>query len=210
MGRLLVRSGPRRFEAEMVVHAAGRTPDLDDLDLPAAGVQRETRGVQVNEFLQSVSNPIVYAAGDAAAGGGAPLTPVAGYQSRVVAANLLEGNLHKTDYTGMASAVYTVPPLAMVGLQEDAARRQGLRFRVHQGDSGHWYSSRRVNESCSAFKVLVEEKTDRILGAHLLGEQAAEHINLFALAVRCGLRAGDLKGALFTYPMHCSDTQYML
>jgi glutathione reductase (NADPH) len=78
---LVVRSGPRRFETEMVVHAAGRTPDLDDLDLPAAGVEREKRGVRVNEFLQSVSNPIVYAAGDAAAGGGAPLTPVAGYQA---------------------------------------------------------------------------------------------------------------------------------
>jgi glutathione reductase (NADPH) len=181
-GRLVVRSGPRRFETEMVVHAAGRTPDLDDLDLPAAGVEREKRGVRVNEFLQSVSNPIVYAAGDAAAGGGAPLTPVAGYQARIVASNLLEGNLHKPNYAGMASAVYTVPPLAMVGLQEDAAHREGLRFRVHQGDSSHWYSARRVNESCSAFKVLVEEETGRILGAHLLGDQAAEHINLFALA----------------------------
>jgi glutathione reductase (NADPH) len=208
--RLVVRSGARRFETEMVVHAAGRTPDLDDLDLPAAGVEREERGVRVNEFLQSVSNPIVYAAGDAAAGGGAPLTPVAGYQGHIVASNLLEGNLHKPNYAGMASAVYTVPPLATVGLQEDAARRQGLRFRVHQGDSTHWYSARRVNESCSAFKVLVEEETGRILGAHLLGSQAAEHINLFALAVRLGLRAADLKDTLFTYPTHGSDTQYML
>jgi len=207
--RLRVHSGPRRFETAMVVHAAGRTPDLDDLDLPAAGVEREKRGVRVNEFLQSVSNAAVYAAGDAAESG-APLTPVAGYQSRIVAANLLEGNRHKPDYSGMASAVYTVPPLAMVGLQEDAARRQGLRFRVQQGDSSQWYSARRVNESCSAFKVLVEEETGRILGAHLLGDQAAEHINLFALAVRSGLRAADLKDTLFAYPTHASDTQYML
>jgi glutathione reductase (NADPH) len=209
-GRLLVRSGPRCFETEMVVHGAGRTPDLDDLDLPAAGVEREKRGVQVNEFLQSVSNPMVYAAGDAAAGSGTPLTPVAGYQSRIVASNLLEGNRHKPDYTGMASAVFTIPPLSTVGLQEDAARRQGLRFRVHQGDSSRWYSARRVNESCSAFKVLVEEETGRILGAHLLGDQAAEHINLFALAVRFGLGAGQLKDTLFAYPTHGSDTQYML
>jgi len=209
-GRLLVRSGPRRFESGMVVHAAGRSPDLDDLDLPAAGIQNEKRGVQVNEFLQSVSNPIVYAAGDAAAGGGAPLTPVAGYQARIVAANLLGGNLHKPDYTCMASAVFTVPPLAKVGLQEDAARRQGLRFRVQQGDSSHWYSARRVNESCAAFKVLVEEETGRLLGAHLLGGQADEHINLFALAVRFGIRADDLKDTLFDYPTHASDTQYMV
>jgi glutathione reductase (NADPH) len=209
-GEVRVRCGVRQFEAEMVVHAAGRVPDLDDLDLPAANVEREKRGVKVNEFLQSVSNPAVYAAGDAAAGGGAPLTPVAGYEARVVAANLLEGNRHSPDYKGLASAAFTIPPLATVGLQEDAARQRGLKFAVHQGDSGHWYSSRRVNETVAAYKVLVEEPSGRILGAHLLGDQAAEHINLFALAVRFGLRAADLKDTLFSYPTHASDTQYML
>ncbi len=208
--RLIVRSGTRAFPAEMVVHAAGRVPDLDDLDLAAGGIEREERGVKVNEFLQSVSNPAVYAAGDAAAGGGAPLTPVAGYQARIVAANLLEGNRHKPNHGGMASVVFTIPPLAAAGLHEQAARAQGLRFQVHQGDSATWYSSRRVNQSCSGFKVLVEDGTGRILGAHLLGEQAAEHINLFALAIRCGLRATDLKDALFAYPTHGSDTEYML
>src|SRR5229473_3395297 len=66
----------RTFEAEMVVHAAGRAPEIDDLNLDTAGVEWDRRGVQVNEFLQSVSNPAVYAAGDAAASGGPPLTPV--------------------------------------------------------------------------------------------------------------------------------------
>jgi glutathione reductase (NADPH) len=67
-----------------------------------------------------------------------------------------------------------------------------------------------VNETVAAYKVLVEEPSGRILGAHLLGDQAAEHINLFALAVRFGLRAADLKDTLFSYPTHASDTQYML
>jgi len=209
-GRLVVRSGTRRFHAEMVVHAAGRVPDLDDLDLVRAGVERAQRGVKVNEYLQSVSNPAVYAAGDAAAGGGAPLTPVAGYHARIVAANLLNGNTHKPDYAGMASVVYAIPPLATVGLKEAEARQRGLRFDVHQGDSSRWYSSRRVNEACSGFKVLVEQGSGRVLGAHLLGEAAAEHINLFALAVRFAMPAADLKDTLFAYPTHASDTQYMV
>jgi glutathione reductase (NADPH) len=209
-GRLVVRSGSRQFQAEMVVHAAGRVPDLDDLDLARAGVEREKRGVKVNEYLQSVSNPGVYAAGDAAAGGGAPLTPVAGYHARIVAANLLNGNTRKPDYAGMASVVYAIPPLATVGLQEAEARQRGLRFDVHQGDSSRWYSSRRVNEACSGFKMLVEQGSGRVLGAHLLGDAAPEHINLFALAVRFGLRAADLKDTLFAYPTHASDTQYMV
>ena len=68
--------GPVRFEADMVVHSAGRVPDLGDLNLEAAGVDHGKRGVVVNQYMQSVSNPAVYAAGDAAQGG-LPLTPVA-------------------------------------------------------------------------------------------------------------------------------------
>ena len=77
--------GDRRFEADIAVHGAGRIPDLDDLDLERAGVTRERRGVTVNQYLQSVSNPAVYASGDAAASG-PPLTPKAGQDSEVVAA----------------------------------------------------------------------------------------------------------------------------
>jgi glutathione reductase (NADPH) len=72
-------------DADMVVHGVGRVPEIDDLDLGTAGVQREKRGVKVNEYLQSVSNPAVYAAGDAAASGGLPLTPVATYEGEIVA-----------------------------------------------------------------------------------------------------------------------------
>jgi glutathione reductase (NADPH) len=64
------------FEADLVVHGAGRVPEIDDLNLAAAGVQTEERGVSVNEYLQSISNPAVYAAGDAAASGLPPLTPI--------------------------------------------------------------------------------------------------------------------------------------
>ena len=85
----------------------------------------------------------VYAAGDAAASGGLPLTPVASMEGRVVAANLLEGNRHKPDYTGVSTAVFTIPPLASVGLQENAAKAQGLKFKVNHGDTSGWYSSRR-------------------------------------------------------------------
>ena len=72
---------------DLVVHAAGRTPDLDPLDLTAAGVETERGRLRLNEFLQSVSNPRVYAAGDAAASG-LPLTPVSSHDAKVVAASI--------------------------------------------------------------------------------------------------------------------------
>jgi glutathione reductase (NADPH) len=103
-GQLIVQaaaSGEKRtFEADMVVYAAGRLPEIDDLNLDAAGVQWNKRGVTVNEFLQSVSNPAVYAAGDAAASGGPPLTPVASYERRHRSGKLIEGKSPKARLPG--------------------------------------------------------------------------------------------------------------
>src|SRR5580700_9165261 len=187
-GQLIVRalaSGETgTFQADMAVHAAGRVPEINDLNLDAAGIEWEKRGVRVNEFLQSVSIPAVYAAGDAAASGGAPLAPVASYEGLIVAANLLKGNHQRPHYLGIPSVVFTVPPLAAVGLGESEARRQGLKFTVKKGITSSCFSSRRVAETYSGYKVLVEEGTDRILGAHILGSEAGEVINLFALAIR--------------------------
>ena len=197
------------FETDMVVHGAGRVPDIDDLDLETASVQREKRGVSVNEFLQSVSNPAVYAAGDAA-GGGLPLTPVASMEAEVVAANLLEGNHRKPNYTAVPTVVFTIPPLAAVGLREEDIKNRGLKLRTNHEDMSSWYSSRRVNLKHAAFKVLIEEESERILGAHLLGAHAEETINLFALAIRAGLKVSDLRATIFAYPTHAADVIHML
>jgi glutathione reductase (NADPH) len=213
-GTLTVRtstSGEQRtFKADRVVHAAGREPEIDDLNLDAAGVEWGKLGVKVNGFLQSVSNPAVYAAGDAAASGGPPLTPVAAYEGMMVAANLLKGNHQEPNYLGIPTVVFTIPSLASVGLSESKASEQGLEFRVKKEMTADWYQSRRVAEAYSGYKVLVEEKTDHILGAHLLGSGAEEVINLFAVAMRSGMRASDLKHQLFAYPTHGSDLPYML
>ena len=170
---------------------------------------RERRGVTVNQYLQSVSNPAVYAAGDAAASG-PPLTPKAGQDSEVVAQNLLEGNRRTPDYRALASAVFTVPALAAVGHTEETARAQGLRFRSRWEDTSSWLSSRRLGETASGYKVLVDEESGRILGAHLLGPHAAEVINLFALAIRFDIPASELKKVLYAYPTSASDIPFMV
>ena len=203
-------AGAQTFVADLVVHGAGRVAEIDDLDLATAGVERGKRGVLVNEYLQSISNPAVYAAGDAAETAGLPLTPVAGLEGKVVAANLLDGNKAQPDYSGTPTVAFTLPPIAAVGLREDEARKQTLKFRVKYQDTSTWYSSRRVGEQYSASKVLIEEATGKILGAHLLGPSADELINVFALAIRRGLTAEDLKDAIFAYPTHASDLAYMV
>ncbi|MDZ4799155.1 MAG: NAD(P)/FAD-dependent oxidoreductase [Bryobacteraceae bacterium] len=191
------------------IHAAGRAPNLKPLNLEAAGIAVTKRGIQVDQHLVT-TNPAVYAAGDCADSGGPPLTPVAGVEGGVVATNLLNPGSKTVDYTGVASVVFTTPPLAAVGLTEAQAHGSDLDFEVTTGDSSSWYSSRRLAVRSSGYKILTERGTGRILGAHLYGEGADEHINLFALAIRAGLTAEIVQSTLFAYPTHGSDTQYML
>ena len=200
---------PSAFRADLVIHAAGRVPALEALTPGAAGVALKNGRVELNEFLQSVSNPAVYAAGDAAQTG-PPLTPVARHDAEVVAANLLEGPRHKPDYAGVPSVAFTIPPIAAVGLGEAQTRERGLKFRVNCRQASEWYTARRVNEPTYGFKVLVEEPSGRILGAHLVGPEAEEVINLFALAIRHGLTAGQLRATMFAYPTGASDLGHML
>ena len=198
------------FETDRVVHGAGRVPDIDDMELDKAGVDRSAGGVVVNEYLQSVSNPSVYAAGDAAATEGDPLTPVAAYEGHIVASNLLEGNHRTAEYPPIPSVAFTLPPLARVGMLEQQATENGLKFQTKFGDTSQWYSSRRIGEESSGYKVLIEEETGRILGAHLLGPDAGEVINLFAMAMHTGLKSGDIKRMIFAYPTVASDMPYMV
>jgi glutathione reductase (NADPH) len=201
-----------RIDADMVIHGAGREPNIDGLDLKnAAGIDYTRRGIMVNEYLQSVSNPAVYAAGDVAANMGLPLTPVASYDGAIAANNLIKGNTIKTNYAGLPSVVFAIPPLVSVGMQEKEAKDQGLRFSIKHEDTSGWASSRRVGEACSAFKVLVEDDTNRILGAHILGPHAEEIINIFSIAIRLGLTTKELNDPiLYTYPTNSSDILYML
>jgi glutathione reductase (NADPH) len=197
------------YDADIALHGAGRVPEIDDLQLENAGIEKGKRGVIVNEYLQSVSNPQVYATGDAC-DRGLPLTPVARMQGSVAATNLLGGNQRKFDGRAIPTTVFTTPTLAAVGLLEEEARSQGLKFQVNHGDMSGWYTAKRVAETAAAYKVLIEEGSERILGAHLLAPNASEVINIFAVAMRAGMKASELKGTIFSYPTTASDIVYML
>jgi glutathione reductase (NADPH) len=197
------------IEADLVVHAAGRIPDIDELNLEAAQVEVVKGHLALNEFLQSTSNPSVYAAGDANSMGPA-LTPVSAHDAKIVVANLLEGQGHRPNYHGVPSAAFTLPPITRVGLSEEEAKEKGLKFRVNSQRTSDWYSNRRVRESVAGYKVLVEEGSERILGAHLLGPHADEVINLFALVMRQGLTTSAIKETMFAYPTGASDIGYMV
>ncbi len=202
--------GDSTIEVDMVVHGAGRVPQLDDLDLEKAGIEREEKGVRVNEFMQSVSNSSVYAAGDCAATDGLPLTPVASREGEIVAHNLVNGNSRAFEPRAIPTTLFTQPVMASVGLREEEAVDKGYAFDINHEETGEWFTSRRINEPYTGFKVLIEKESKKILGAHILGPHAEEVINLFALAMRAGLTTSDLKSVLYAYPTSSSDIQYMI
>jgi glutathione reductase (NADPH) len=203
-------TGSGAVHADLVVHAAGRRPALQGLALEAAGVAVDGHGrLRLNEWLQSVSNPAVYAAGDAAQRG-PPLTPVAGRDGEIVAANLLDGNTRKADYQNVPTVAFTVPAIAAVGLSEAAAREAHGDVRVNCRRGSDWHTARRLAEPVYGFKVITDAASRRVLGAHLVGPEAEETINLFTLAIREKLTIDKLRDTLFAYPTSASDIGYML
>ncbi|MEQ9569740.1 MAG: NAD(P)/FAD-dependent oxidoreductase [Longimicrobiales bacterium] len=204
-------SGPGTVDADLVIHGAGRVPAVDDLDLEAGGVDVGPRGIQVLPSMRSVSNPAVFAAGDCAETGAPPLTPVSAFEGRVAAKNLLAGrDEREVSYPPIPSVLFTIPPLASVGLLETEAEEQGLDLDVHYRKTGGWYSSLRVAESCTAFKILVEKGTKRVVGAHLLGPGAEEQVNVLSAAMAAGADAHQIKSMVFAYPSYSSDLAYMV
>ena len=200
---------PISVTADLVIHAAGRVPDLASLNLAAGEVAVDQGLLRLTPGLQSVSNPRVYAAGDAARSG-PPLTPVASHDAKVVAANMLDNADARPNYLGVPSVAFTVPPISSVGLSEAEAHAKGLQFKVNAASVPEWFTARRLNESVYGYKVLIEENSGVILGAHLVGPSADEVINLFALAIRTGLTAEAILDTMFAYPTAASDIGYML
>ena len=197
-------------EADLIVHGAGRTPQLGMLDLDAGGVAHTDRGVTVAEHLQSTTNRAVYAAGDAADTPGMPLTPVAVIEGKVAASNMLKSATTRPDYDGIPTVVFSIPELARVGLLEHDAREHGFDVEVRYTDTSSWYSNYRVGETAAAVKILIDRSNDLILGAHMLGPDYAELINVVGLAMKLQITTRQLKSATAAYPTVGSDLGSML
>jgi glutathione reductase (NADPH) len=201
---------PAEFEVDLVVHGAGRSPELARLGLGGAGVAYGPGGVTVSGHLQSTTNPAVYAVGDAADTPGMALTPVAVFEGKVAASNMVNDTATVPDYAGVPTAVFTIPELARVGLLEAEASAAGMDVAVRYNDTSAWYSNYRVGESTAATKVLVDTSNDTIVGAHMLGPAYSELINFFALAIKLGLTTRQLKSMTAAYPTVGSDLGSML
>ncbi len=198
------------FEAEAVFNSAGRPPAIFDLDLDKANIAYTKKGVTVNEYLQSTSNPNVYSAGDAADSEGLPLTPVAVLEGHTVASNIIKGNSKEASYPPMPTVVFTLPTMASVGYTESKAKELNYNIRVNFEEVGSWFNAKRLNVKDYAFKTIIDEETQTILGVHLIGPHTEETINLFAMAIKTKMKVNEIRTMIFSYPTLASDIPHML
>lgn len=198
-----------KFEADLVFHGAGRVPNIHDLNLEAGFVEYTSKGVTVNDYMQSVSNPSVYAAGDVA-NWGKPLTPVATTTAKIVSKNIINKNTVKIKNSPIASTLFTIPPLSSVGITEEDAKRNGINYTSNFVETSTWYNSKRIGQKYSGYKILIDKKTNTVIGATVLGFNSEEVINLFLLAIELGINLDKFKELMWSYPSYTYDIKYMI
>lgn len=201
-------NGEKIYKADLVVHGAGRVPNVDRLMLECADINHDGYHIKVNKYLQSISNTDVYVAGDAHFEG-IQLTPVAEIEGKAAAYNMIHGTSVVPDCSAVPSVIFTWPELAMAGKKIDSDDSSGDYQTIFQ-DTSNRHITRRLGISKSAFKIILEKSTGKICGAHLLGYNVDEVINLFTLAIRSGKTMQDLKNMPCTFPSVTYDTIFRM
>ncbi|WP_304459437.1 mercury(II) reductase [Alicyclobacillus sendaiensis] len=185
------------IEAEALLVATGRKPNTDSLNLQAANVQLGPRGeVLVDEYLQT-SNPYIYAAGDVTMG--PQFVYVAAYQGAIAAENALSGNRRRADLSVVPAVTFTHPSVATVGMTEEQAKRAGYEVLTSVLPLDAVPRALANRETNGVFKLVADATSRKLLGAHVVAENAGDVIYAALLAVKFGLTIEDLNSTLAPY-----------
>lgn len=186
----------RTIAGSHVLLAVGRSVQLDGLNLEAAGVSYDRKGVKVDASLRS-TNRKVYAVGDAA--GGLQFTHVAGYHAGIVIRQIVLGLPSKAKTSHIPWATYTEPELAQIGLTEaEAQKTYGDTLSVIRQEFGHNDRAQAEGKTAGLMKVMVVK--GKPVGASIVGPMAGEIVGLWALAIANGMKMGEIAGMVAPYP----------
>jgi glutathione reductase (NADPH) len=174
----------QEISADLVMYATGRRPNTRGLGLAEAGVELDANGAVVVDEWQRSSVPNIYAVGDVT--DRFNLTPVAIAEGRAIAETLYNNNPMKMDHLDVPTAVFSQPPIGTVGLTEEAARRAYRDIDVYCARFKPMKNTLSGREERAFMKLVVDAETDRVLGCHMLGQDAPEIIQGLAVAVKCG------------------------
>ncbi len=194
----LVGKDKREFEAEKLLIATGREPNTKGLGLEKAGVKVDKNGaVIVNEEMRTTS-PNIWAAGDVT--GEPMLETVAGKEGAIAAENAFASKGKKMDLSAVPHAVFTIPQVASVGLTEKGAEEKGIICRCSTIPMELVPKALLAKDTRGLVKMVIDAKTERILGVHILASLAADMIHEGVLAVKYGLTIDDIIDTVHVFP----------
>ncbi|NER50495.1 MAG: glutathione-disulfide reductase [Symploca sp. SIO1A3] len=178
--------------------ATGRKPNLDKLGLEKAGVAVQNGAIAVDEYSQT-SQEHIYAVGDCT--DKMNLTPVAINEGRAFADTHFGGKSRQMSYENVPTAIFTTPEAATVGLTEAQAREQyGEAVKSYRARFRPMYHTLSGREDKTMVKLVVDQNTDKVLGAHMVGEHAAEIIQGIAIALKMGATKKDFDATVGIHP----------
>lgn len=196
-GRAAILPNGRTIDAERVLLASGRVPNIEELGLERIGVRTSRSGIEVDERLRTSVDGI-WAAGDVT--GLVQFTPIAQYQARIAVDDMFAPNGDTADYTVLPTAIFTDPELAAVGLTEHEAREQGHDVATATHPLANVTRSQYVAERHGLYKLVYARDTRRVLGVHVVSRGASDIVQGLSLALRLGLTVDDLAGSHHVYP----------
>ena len=196
---LAVKEGAREqvLEADRVLVATGRTPNVEGLALDEMGItQHANGGIEVDDRMRT-TRPGVYAAGDVT--GRDQFVYMAAYGAKIAAYNALNGDSRRYDATAMPAVVFTDPQVASLGLTEAAARAAGYHVKVSVLPLDYVPRAIAARDTRGLIKLVADADTDRLLGAHILAPEGADSIQTAVLAIKHDMTVQDLGATIFPY-----------
>ncbi len=206
--RRLQLSDGATLEADVVLYATGRKPNVDGLNLQGVGVRQTQSGhIEVNEHF-ATSVPSIFALGDAV--GRKDLTPVALAEAMALVDHLFGPAPGKPvrgpiDYALIPTAVFTHPPIGTVGLSEEEARKQLGDIRVFRSDFKPLKHTLSGSTERTLVKLIVDAASDRVVGLHMVGGDAGEIVQGFAVALQCGATKAQFDATIGIHPTSAEE-----
>jgi len=183
-GFVVTTTAGDKIETDLAMYATGRKPNTKRMGLAEVGVRINDAGAVIVDEWQRSSVPNIYAIGDVT--DRINLTPVAIAEGRAIAETLFNDNPTKMDHADVPSAVFSQPPIGAVGLTEERARQEYGEVAVYLARFTPMKNTLSGREERTLMKLVVDPRSDRVLGCHMLGPDAPEIIQGLAVAIKCG------------------------
>ncbi|RPI34187.1 MAG: dihydrolipoyl dehydrogenase, partial [Nitrospiraceae bacterium] len=190
-------SDGKEIVSEKVLVSIGRDLNSADIGLETVGVNKGSRGdITVNNRMET-NVPGIYAIGDVT--GGILLAHMASREGLVAAKNIM-GIDARIDYNVVPAAIFTSPEIASVGLREHQAADKGIKYKTGHFQFRALGKAHAMGDIAGFIKLIAEEASDKLIGAHIIGPHASDLIHEAALAMKAGLTIRDIAGTIHAHP----------